>query len=110
MVNYLSKIILIILLFVSSPAFALEKVYTLVIKDHQFNPAQLDVPAYQKIKIIVENQDPTPEEFESFPLNREKIIPANSKGIIFLGPLKAGSYKFFGDFHQQTAQGVLVAK
>jgi hypothetical protein len=29
---------------------------------------------------------------------------------VFLGPLPAGEYKFFGDFHQDTAQGVMVAK
>jgi hypothetical protein len=29
---------------------------------------------------------------------------------VFLGPLDPGEYKFFGDFHQDTAQGVLIAK
>ena len=26
------------------------------------------------------------------------------------GPLEPGEYRFFGDFHQDTAKGVLVAK
>jgi hypothetical protein len=29
---------------------------------------------------------------------------------VFIGPLEAGRYPFFGDFHQETAQGVLVVK
>ena len=83
---------------------------TIVIKDHQFDPLQLTVPAGQKIKLTVENHDPTVEEFESFDLNREKIVSGNKKIIVFIGPLKQGAYKYFGDFHQKTAQGVIVAQ
>ena len=91
------------------PAFAQEE-YLIVIKEHRMNPADLQVPAGQKIKLIVDNQDATPEEFESHILNREKIIPGNSKGTMFIGPLKAGTYEYFGDFHQATAQGTITAK
>ena len=83
---------------------------TLVIKDHQFQPAQLKISANTKVKIIIENQDAAPEEFESFQLNREKVITAKGKGIIFIGPLKAGAYKFFGDFHKETAQGEIIVQ
>lgn len=85
--------------------------YTLVIKDHKFEPAQLTIPANAKVKIFIENQDSTPEEFESFELNREKVVTGNGKIVIFIGPLKTGtSYKFFGDFHKDTAQGTLVVQ
>ena len=87
-----------------------QEAYTIVIKDHRMSPAELEVPTGKKIKLLVDNQDPTPEEFESHSLNREKIIPGNTKAIIFIGPLKPGSYEFFGDFHQATAQGRIVAK
>ena len=93
----------------AAPASA-QETYTIVIKDHRMNPAELEVPAGQKIKLLVDNQDPTPEEFESHSLNREKVIPGNSKAAIFIGPLKPGSYEFFGEFHQATAQGRIVAK
>ena len=89
-------------------SFAQEE-YRIVIKDHHFNPKELSIPSGKKVKVFIDNQDATPEEFESYELNREKVIPANSKGIIFLGPLGPGRYKFFGDFHQDTAQGVVVA-
>ena len=93
----------------ATSAFA-QETYTIVIKDHRMSPAELEVPAGKKIKLLVDNQDPTPEEFESHSLNREKVISGNSKATIFIGPLKPGSYEFFGEFHQATAQGRIVAK
>ena len=83
---------------------------TLIIKDHRFSPAELHVPAGKKIKITIDNQDATPEEFESHELNREKVIPGKSKAVVFIGPLKPGKYPFFGEFNSKTAQGVVVAE
>ena len=80
------------------------------IKNHKFEPAALEVPANKKLKLVVKNQDATAEEFESYELNREKVVPANSQGIVFIGPLDPGTYPFFGDFNQATAQGKIVAK
>jgi hypothetical protein len=84
--------------------------YTLTIKDHKFIPETLEIPGGQKVKLTIINEDPTPEEFESYELNREKIIPGNSKGIVFVGPLDAGTYPFFGEFNMDTAKGQIVAK
>ena len=96
--------------FFSGAGLAEESVYELVIKDHRFSPAILAAPANQKIRITVNNEDATPEEFESYALNREKVVAGNSRIVLFVGPLKPGVYKFFGDFHQDTAQGVLEVK
>lgn len=82
----------------------------LVIKDHRFVPAEVRVPANTKIKLIVENQDATAEEFESHDLNREKVIAPKSKATIFIGPLKPGTYKFYGEFNPATAQGAVIAE
>jgi hypothetical protein len=84
--------------------------FEILIKNHKFEPATLEVPADKKIKLIVKNQDPTPEEFESYELNREKVIPGNAQAIIFIGPLKPGTYPFFGEFNIKTAQGKIIAK
>ncbi|MBF0352726.1 MAG: cupredoxin domain-containing protein [SAR324 cluster bacterium] len=84
--------------------------FRLIIKDHLFEPTQLEIPAGEKIKLIVENQDVTPEEFESHSLNREKIIPAKGKIILFLGPLEKGTYPFVGEFHEESAKGNIIAK
>lgn len=83
---------------------------TLVINDHRFQPAELKVPAGSKIKLLVVNQDPTPEEFESYELNREKIVSGNGRITVWIGPLKPGRYPFFGEFNADTAQGVLIAE
>lgn len=84
--------------------------FEITIKAHRFQPDTLEVPANRKIKLIVKNQDPTPEEFESYELNREKVIPGNAQATIFIGPLDPGTYPFFGEFNQATAQGKIVAK
>ena len=55
--------------------------------------------------LLVKNLDPTPEEFESYELNREKVIAGTSQAVIFIGPLAPGEYPFFGEFYPKTAQG-----
>jgi len=84
--------------------------YTLVIKDHRFQPVELTVPAGKKIKLFVENRDATPEEFESHDLNREKVIAGQSTTTIFVGPLTPGRYRFYGEFNEKTAQGVIIVQ
>lgn len=99
-----------VFLFISAPSFAETPIFEIAIKDHKFNPAIVEIPAGQKVKLVIKNQDPTPEEFESHDFNREKVISGNSEGVVFVGPLDAGEYKFFGEFHEKTAQGKLVVK
>ena len=96
------------LTFLSVNAWAEMVSFTIVIKDHKFTPEELTIPANEKVKLFVENHDATAEEFESYDLNREKIVIGNGKIILFIGPLKPGTYKYFGDFHQDTAQGTIV--
>jgi plastocyanin len=81
----------------------------LVIRDHKFEPAEITVPAGKKLKLVIDNQDATAEEFESYELNREKVVPPKGQVTLFIGPLKPGRYPFFGDFHKETAKGVLIA-
>jgi hypothetical protein len=106
------KLRLLIASFVLFPflSSAAEAEFALIIKDHRFVPTDLKVPAGQKFKLVVHNQDATPEEFESHDLNREKVIAPNSKAGIFIGPLKPGKYSFVGEFNQATAKGVLIAE
>jgi len=91
-------------------AAAAEPEFALAIKNHRFEPAELKVPAGQRVKLVVHNQDSTPEEFESHSLNREKVIPGGAKATIFIGPLKPGRYPFFGEFNEATAKGAVVAE
>ena len=91
-------------------ALAADPEVLLIIKNHRFEPAEVKVPAGQRVKLTVHNQDSTPEEFESHSLNREKIVPAGAKASIFIGPLKAGRYEFYGEYNEKTAKGVIVAE
>jgi hypothetical protein len=92
------------------PAAAANDEFKLVIQGHAFQPAELVVPAATKIRLVVENRDTTPEEFESPALNREKVIAGKSTATIFIGPLKPGSYPFAGEYHESTAKGVIIAR
>ena len=92
------------------PARAADLEQLLVIKNHRFEPAELKVPAGQRVRLVLHNQDPTPEEFESHSLNREKIIPAGAKVVVYIGPLRAGRYTFYGEYNPATAQGAVVAE
>jgi hypothetical protein len=84
--------------------------YVLTIQDHRFQPTDITIPADTKIKLIVKNADSTAEEFESSDLNREKVVAAGNQITVFIGPLSAGRYEFFGDFHPDTARGHIVVQ
>ncbi|MEO7742509.1 MAG: cupredoxin domain-containing protein [Usitatibacter sp.] len=100
-----------LLLSASFGAFAAgEPEFALSIENHKFTPDRIEIPAGQKVKLLVENKDATPEEFESHALKIEKVIPGKAKATIFVGPLKPGEYKFVGEFNEKTAKGVIVAK
>ena len=83
---------------------------TLTIKDHVFTPAEIKVPANQRVMITVINDDPMPEEFDSTDLKVEKVVPGKSKGVVRIGPLKPGRYSFIGEYHEATAKGVVIAE
>ena len=99
-----------LVLAIGTGAAAQEPAYTLVIKDHKFEPTEIAIPAGQKIALTVKNNDPTPEEFESTELRREKVVPGGEEIIVYIGPLKPGKYEFFGDFNPKTARGHIIAK
>lgn len=94
----------------SLSVFAADSEVMLVIRDHRFEPAEVRVPAGQKVKLVVFNQDATPEEFESHELNREKVIAPGTKVNIYIGPLSPGRYPFFGEFNEKTARGTVIAE
>lgn len=94
----------------AGPVAAAPPVIEIEIRDHLFYPPEIEIPAATKIKLIVKNLDPTPEEFESYELNREKVISGNSQAVIFIGPLPPGEYPFFGEFNPKTAQGRVIVK
>jgi hypothetical protein len=83
--------------------------FRVVLKNHQFQPASLKVPADTKFKVVVTNGNAVPSEFESTDLNREKIVMPDSTITVFIGPLAKGTYTFYDDFHRST-KGALIAE
>lgn len=84
--------------------------YVITLKDQQFTPKDLVIPAGEKVKITVKNADARAAEFESHDLNREKIIAAGGEVKVFVGPLKAGTYTYFDEFNEDKARGTITAK
>src|SRR5712691_10808186 len=98
-----------LLLIWAVPAFAEDPKVTIAIRDHQFVPAEVPVPAKVKVELIIRNEQTVPAEFESTSLHREKVVPPGATAGIFVGPLQPGRYEFFDDFHPAT-RGFLVAR
>ena len=97
-------------LFFSTPAFPADFQVTIVIKNHKFVPSEIKVPLGVRIELTVDNQDPTPEEFESSELKVEKVIPGNSSAKVRIGALAAGTFHFVGEFNEATAKGVITVE
>lgn len=97
-----------LLVMVSGSAWAADPV-VLVIRGHRFVPDNVSVPAGERFRIEVTNEDATPEEFESSELKIEKIVVPGGKIAVMAGPLKPGSYRFFGDYHPDETHGALTA-
>jgi hypothetical protein len=83
---------------------------TITLRDHRFEPAELRLPAGKRILLKVINEDPISEEFDSRALKVEKVIAAKSEGTVHISPLAPGRYEFIGEYHEDTAKGVLIAE
>jgi hypothetical protein len=83
---------------------------TLTLQDHKFTPAEITVPANQAVEIQLINKDPLAEEFDSTSLKIEKVVAGGQSGTVRLHPLDPGRYPFMGEYHSETAQGVVIAK
>ena len=95
-----------------SLAGSTEPEYVIKIAHHQFVPAELHIPTGVKVRIILDNQDDTAEEFDSHSLNREKHVPPKSQATIFIGPLAPGRYIYEGESEVAggPALGVIVVE
>jgi hypothetical protein len=98
-----------LLVFPCAVAAADEPKVTIVLKDHQWIPGEVPVPAGVKVQLIIRNEQATTAEFESASLHREKIVPAGGQASVYVGPLDPGRYEFIDDFHT-SSRGFLVVK
>jgi plastocyanin len=93
----------------AAPAFAGTPI-AVTLKNHKFSPATIHVKAGEPAVITLTNNDDTAEEFDSPALKVEKVVAGHSSGNIRLRPLSPGKYPFMGEYHAETAQGVVIAE
>ena len=94
----------------TSVASAEEKVPQISFAKDHFEPASLEVAAGTPIKLTVMNQGASAIEFESFGLNRERVVQPGQTITVQLPKLDPGQYHFFDDFHHDVPQGTITAK
>ena len=112
MKNLIAIFRLIVLLMVLVPAGAWgdDTVIELRFENRSFTPQTVTVPANQALTIRVTNASKEPIEFESFKLNREKVVGPGETITVRISPLRPGSYDFYDDFHQDVPAGSIVVK
>ncbi len=108
-VRALTAVAVLVLLPLAAPRAA-DAPQAIVIQNHRFSPAEVRVKAGVPLVLQVANKDTTAEEFESSVLKIEKVVAPNSEATIRIRPLKPGRYEFVGEYHEDTARGVLIAE
>lgn len=94
----------------STAALCDDNLASLTIRDHKFSPSEIHVKAHTPTTVTLTNEDDQAEEFDSTALKIEKVVTGHATGIMRLRPLAPGRYPFMGEFHSETAQGVVVAE
>lgn len=84
--------------------------YSILLKNHRFIPAEIHVPSGKPFFLEITNADETPDEFEMNAPPVEKVVVPGQQGRLRMRPLAPGRFKFFDDFHQDTAQGAFIAE
>jgi hypothetical protein len=83
---------------------------TVRFQDGRFEPIELLVKAKTSFRLRVVNATQEAIEFESFELNRERVVLPGGEIVVYLPPLDPGSYKFFDDFHHGAGEGTITAR
>jgi len=108
-VYYIFNLMLLIMAFYQQ-AHAKTKEFHLTLENHVFTPSELKIPANEKVKLIIHNRDKVAEEFDSFDLNREKVLFPDKKTTIFIGPLPPEKYEYFGEYNPNLARGIIIVE
>lgn len=102
-------LLLVVALLTATPALA-DAPIVLTLQNHKFSPGIIKVKANQPAMLTMVNKDATAEEFDSSDLKIEKVVAGGQSGSIRIRALKPGTYKFMGEYHAATAQGVVIAE
>jgi len=98
-----------VILALARGAWADDAMIVLAVRDGGFDPRQVEGPTGARIRLEVTNQTSSAIEFESFELNRERVVQPGQTVTVYISGLAPGPYEFFDDFHQAW-RGTLVIK
>jgi plastocyanin len=87
-----------------------DNVFELHYENRKFIPQTLEVPSGRTFRIKIINASKEAIEFESFKINREKVVGPGETVTVNIPALKPGTYDFYGDFHRDVPEGTIVAK
>ena len=93
----------------ATPVLAADPI-KVTLQNHKFTPSEIRVKANAPSVIALTNNDATAEEFDSTALKVEKVVAGKSSGNIRIRALAPGRYPFVGEYHADTAKGVVVAE
>ncbi len=99
-----------LLALLAAAASGADNTLSLTLKDHKFSPAEIHVKANTPTTVTLTNEDNETEEFDSTSLKIEKVVTGHATGAMRWRPLAPGRYPFMGEFHSDTAQGVVIAE
>ncbi len=84
--------------------------FEIVARDGRLSPERLEVPAGQRIKLVIRNQGKAPIEFENLGMRVEKVLAPGASSFVVLPRLKPGEYEFIDEFHMDTGRMKVIAR
>ena len=93
----------------SVAARASDVTVALAAHDQGWEPAEIEAGTGARIRLEITNKTAAAIEFESFELNRERVVQPGQTAAVYVSDLKEGTYEFFDDFHQER-KGKLVVR
>jgi hypothetical protein len=84
--------------------------FEIVVRDGVFIPKTIEVPAGQRVRLVLINEGPGPLEFENDEMHIEKVIGPGARSFVVLPKLKPGEYDFVDEFNPITGELKVIAK
>jgi hypothetical protein len=104
------SLIVLTIVALAAGARAEDNVFELRFENRRFTPQTITVPANKPFRIKIINAGKEAMEFESFKLNRERVVGPGETIIVNVPAMSSGSYDFYDDFHDDVPEGAIIVK
>jgi hypothetical protein len=105
------QLLIVLAAWITLPAVAQElPAFTVAVRDGRITPAQIDVPAERKIKLVIRNEGASACELENLDLRVEKVLAPGASSFVVIHSLKPGRYRFIDEFHPNGETLQLIAR